>query len=159
MLTKGIFSQPLVVSGPVSLSDNWPDGVNPGTTYSAHQTFFFDVMDSGTDYANELIDAGPTSEHTKQQVNQTILYWFNGKDNVHPDIKELHQTHADFWSQIGEVHDGNYVDSGSTQEATARRLLDTWADYSTAMQATKPDYVDLIGWAQQNNVFITPGFV
>jgi len=151
--------RPVVLPEPASRTETWPEPTTLaggiGNTASAiHQT-----MSAGVAFSDELISAGPLSQYTFDKVNETISHWQSIAQNGHNSFVAAPVDARDFFSVIGEVHDGNYIDQGGTQESTARRLLDTWADYSAFYNNQLPGVISLRAWAQGENVWVAPWFI
>ena len=97
-------------------------------------------QDAGREYADKLIEAGPTSDETKQATNRTIDYFEQIRVNTTDIDLQTTATHArDFWSVLGDMHDGvtpGVYESVNFANWTPRLMLDVWADWSASGQRT-----------------------
>ena len=146
-----------------SVTELWPDTSVPLQASTIDSTFWA-IQDSGQAFADELIDAGPLSQYSFDKTNEAIQNWEslvqNAAQNGLTSTVAIFVDARDLWSVLGDIQDGNQsAYPGETQANAARRILDTWHDYSQAMQAMKPYYTDFRSWVQMNNIYVAPGFI
>jgi len=146
-----------------SSTELWPDTSVP-LQASTFDSTYWATQDSGQAFADELIDAGPLSQYSFDKTNESIQHWEslvqNAVQNGLGSMALYFVDARDLWSVLGDIQDGNTAAyPGETQVSAARRILDTWADYSTAMQNEKPQYKNFRSWVQLNGVYVAPGFI
>lgn len=151
----------------VSLDDTVPSSSNSSErtlTVSASVTAHIDSrpapsiaafdheMDNGKVFAQLLIDQGAHSAATKAATNETIGYWEAVRASGGPGLAAVAEKNRDFWSMLGDLHDGqslgtiNQINFGA---ATAQDLLQTWGHYTAAQAQAKANgevQTDIYGW-------------